>query len=93
VIRVPTAVVTQNMQVGTYKTFPEAVRGIASSPAGLSTFFIGYWTTVAREIPFSFIQFPMYEGLKKFWRKRQGSDTTPLQGAAPVRSLVVWRQR
>jgi hypothetical protein len=29
------------------------------------------WTTVAREIPFSFIQFPMYEGLKKFWRAQQ----------------------
>ena len=23
----------------------------------------------------------MYEGLKSFWRKAQGEDTTPLQGA------------
>lgn len=45
------------------------------------TFYTGYWTTVAREIPFSFIQFPIYEGLKKGWRNLQGSDTTPMQGA------------
>lgn len=80
-VRVPTAVVTQNMQVGTYKSYPEAMQGILAT-GGLSAFFRGYWTTVAREIPFSFIQFPMYEGLKSFWRKSQGSDTTPLQGAA-----------
>ena len=49
--------------------------------AGLMTFYTGYWTTVAREIPFSFIQFPIYEGLKKGWRSFQGSDTTPMQGA------------
>ena len=49
-VRVPTAVVTQRMQVGQYKTFPEAVTKIFAE-SGVSTFFIGYWTTVAREIP------------------------------------------
>lgn len=80
-IRVPTGVVTQRMQVGQYSSFVEAVRGIAAQPGGLSTFYLGFWTTVAREIPFSFIQFPMYEGLKKTWACRQGSETTPMQGA------------
>ena len=69
------------MQVGLYETFPEAVSKIFAED-GIATFFTGYWTTVAREIPFSFIQFPMYEGLKKFWRMAQGSDTTAAQGAA-----------
>ena len=59
----------------------EAVRGIAASN-GIAAFYTGYWTTVAREIPFSFIQFPMYEGLKKFWARTQGHDTSPTQGAA-----------
>ncbi|EOD15904.1 mitochondrial carrier, partial [Emiliania huxleyi CCMP1516] len=63
-VRVPTGVVTQRMQAR-YSNFLEAVRGIAAQPGGLSTFYLGFWTTVAREIPFSFIQFPMYEGLKK----------------------------
>jgi len=80
-VRVPTAVVTQNMQVGTYSSYPEAIQGILAKN-GISSFFMGYWTTVAREIPFSFIQFPMYEGLKSAWRKAQGEDTSAVQGAA-----------
>ena len=79
-VRVPTAVVTQRMQVGQYKTFPEAVTKIFAE-SGVSTFFIGYWTTVAREIPFSFIQFPIYEGLKKVIAWKQGAETTVSQGA------------
>lgn len=79
-VRVPTAVVTQRMQVGQYKTFPEAV-GKIFAESGVSTFFIGYWTTVAREIPFSFIQFPIYEGLKKVIAYAQSAETTPTQGA------------
>ena len=80
VVRVPTAVVTQRMQVGQYKTFPEAVTKIFAE-SGVSTFFIGYWTTVAREIPFSFIQFPIYEGLKKMIAYAQAKETSPTQGA------------
>ena len=77
-VRVPTAVVTQRMQVGQYATFSEAVTKIAAEN-GLATFFTGYWTTVAREIPFSFIQFPIYEGLKKAIAWSQKAETTPTQ--------------
>lgn len=80
-VRVPTAVVTQRMQMGQYASFSEAVVKIGAEN-GISTFYTGYWTTVAREIPFSFIQFPMYEGLKKLWSTAQGSETRPWQGAA-----------
>lgn len=80
-VRVPTAVITQNMQVGQYATFSEAVKGIAASPDGPMAFYRGFFTTVAREIPFSFIQFPLYEGFKKAWGKMQGEETTPAQGA------------
>ena len=34
---------------------------------GLGGFYAGYMTTVLREIPFSFIQFPIWEGLKAKW--------------------------
>merc|ERR1712087_200487 len=70
-VRVPTAVVTQNMQVGQYSTFPEAVKAIAASEAGMAAFYRGFWTTVAREIPFSFIQMPLYERFKQIWRYAQ----------------------
>mmetsp|Transcript_60255 Transcript_60255/g.143608 ORF Transcript_60255/g.143608 Transcript_60255/m.143608 type:complete len:289 (+) Transcript_60255:69-935(+) len=79
-VRVPTAVVTQNMQVGAYGSFTEAVT-TTFNKGGLGGFYVGYGTTVMREIPFAFIQFPIYEGLKKAWAKLQGEDTTPNQGA------------
>jgi len=78
-VRVPTEVVKQNMQVGKYASFGQAVRGVAGSGAGLTAFFTGYWTTVAREIPFAFIQFPLYEALKKRWAAMQGRETTSWQ--------------
>lgn len=79
-VRVPTAVVTQNMQVGAYGSFTEAV-STTYAKGGLGGFYVGYTTTVMREIPFSFIQFPIYEGLKKAWSSMQGRPTDPNQGA------------
>jgi solute carrier family 25 S-adenosylmethionine transporter 26 len=80
-IRVPTAVVTQNMQVGNYNTLTEAVRGTIKN-GGMMGFYRGYGTTVAREIPFAFIQFPIYEGFKSTWASWQGQETNAVQGAA-----------
>jgi solute carrier family 25 S-adenosylmethionine transporter 26 len=79
-VRVPTAVVTQNMQVGHYNSFTQAVQTTLSK-GGVGGFYVGYGTTVMREIPFAFIQFPLYEGLKKAVASFQGSDSTPNQGA------------
>lgn len=79
-IRVPTDNIKQNMQVGKYETLTVALRSI--SAGGVGGFYTGYLTTVAREIPFSFIQFPLYEGFKKGWSAYQGYETTALQGAA-----------
>jgi len=80
-VRVPTAVVTQNMQVGRFSSLTEAVTSILKTD-GISGFYRGYGTTVAREIPFAFIQFPIYEAFKKGWASMQGQETTPVQGAA-----------
>lgn len=79
-VRVPTQVVVQNMQVGAYSSFNQAVTTIYGR-AGLGGFYVGYFTTVMREIPFSFIQFPVWEGLKKAWSALQGEHTSPNQGA------------
>mmetsp|Transcript_66675 Transcript_66675/g.150547 ORF Transcript_66675/g.150547 Transcript_66675/m.150547 type:complete len:227 (-) Transcript_66675:289-969(-) len=80
-VRVPTAVVTQRMQVGQYNSFVQAVTSTYGG-GGLRSFYVGYGTTVAREIPFAFIQFPIYERLKMAWTNFQGSETNPIQGAA-----------
>lgn len=79
-VRVPTAVVTQTQQVGRYNGVMEAATATYGR-GGFSAFYVGYTTTVMREIPFSFIQFPIWEGLKKAWSNFQGSETTATQGA------------
>uniref|UniRef100_A0A7S1KYI3 Mitochondrial carrier protein n=1 Tax=Alexandrium catenella TaxID=2925 RepID=A0A7S1KYI3_ALECA len=79
-IRVPTAVVTQRMQVGQFGSFSEAV-GQTFKGGGIRAFYVGYGTTVMREIPFAFIQFPIYERLKCWWSTFQGHETNPVQGA------------
>lgn len=79
-VRVPTEVVKQNMQVGQYGSFRGAVQGIMKD-YGYRGFYRGYLTTVGREIPFSLIQFPLWEGIKDKWSERQGRRVSPLQGA------------
>ena len=39
--------------------------------------FRGYGTTVLREVPFSLIQFPLWEILKKTWQERSGAGAPP----------------
>jgi solute carrier family 25 S-adenosylmethionine transporter 26 len=79
-VRVPTAVVTQNMQVGRYSSLTEALQTTYAN-GGARAFYVGYGTTVMREIPFSFIQFPVYEGLKKAWGMFKGRETNVAEGA------------
>jgi solute carrier family 25 S-adenosylmethionine transporter 26 len=80
-VRVPTAVVTQNQQVGRYANTMEAVSSTIKA-GGLGAFYVGYGTTVMREIPFSFIQFPIYEQFKKSLSGFLGRETGPIEGAA-----------
>ena len=63
VCRVPTEIVKQRMQAQIYPTMGLAVSGIIKTH-GVSGFFTGYRITVFREIPFSCIQFPLFEHLK-----------------------------
>jgi solute carrier family 25 S-adenosylmethionine transporter 26 len=81
VVRVPTANVTQNMQVGKYKSLSQAIRETYSR-FGIGGFYLGYGTTVMRDVPFGFIQFPIYEAFKTEWSHQQGQEISPLQGAA-----------
>jgi len=61
--RVPTEVLKQRMQVGQSATMAEALKdAMRESPLGL---YRGFFAMVAREIPFSGIQFPVYEGVRK----------------------------
>ena len=80
-IRVPTENIKQKMQAGLYNNTTDCLRAIARSGSWGSGFYKGYTATVSREIPFSFIQFPIYETLKKQWSEWQDSEVTPIQSA------------
>jgi solute carrier family 25 S-adenosylmethionine transporter 26 len=80
-VRVPTEVVKQRMQTGMEKSALEAVPKIIRAE-GIGGIYSGFGVTVMREIPFSMIQFPIYEKLKDVWSDMQGSRVAPWQSAA-----------
>jgi solute carrier family 25 S-adenosylmethionine transporter 26 len=66
-VRVPTEVLKQRMQAATGTSKPlarEVVRNIIAAN-GVFGLYKGFGVTIMREIPFSFIQFPLYEYIKK----------------------------
>lgn len=67
-VRVPVEVVKQRTQANhdtsSWRTFRSVL-----NVEGIRGFYRGYFTTVAREIPFSFIQFPLWEFLKNMFAK------------------------
>jgi solute carrier family 25 S-adenosylmethionine transporter 26 len=71
-IRNPFELIKQNMQIGKYSHILEAVRDIYSQH-GVRGLYRGYFVTVAREIPFGLIQYPLYEYLKR--KKGDASNT------------------
>ncbi|TDH70659.1 hypothetical protein CCR75_001218 [Bremia lactucae] len=79
-VRTPTETVKQRMQTGVYKSLPNAFNTIRAAE-GVAGLYRGYWSMIAREIPFSFIQFPLWEGLKHQWSKKQNGHVSSLQGA------------
>jgi len=80
IIRVPIEVVKQRQQAGVHKSSLNIIRQILSTegPIGM---YRGYITTVFREIPFAFIQFPLWEMLKKKWSDKNGLPLSPWQSA------------
>nr|CAH0108490.1 unnamed protein product [Daphnia galeata] len=79
-IRVPVEVVKQRRQAGFHSSSKHIFRSILQLE-GIAGLYRGYVTTVLREIPFSFIQFPLWEGMKSFWADTQGRPVSPWQSS------------
>ncbi|KAM9326760.1 mitochondrial S-adenosylmethionine carrier protein [Gastrophryne carolinensis] len=79
-IRVPSEVVKQRAQVSpsstTYQMFASTLR-----LEGIRGLYRGYKSTVLREIPFSLVQFPLWEFLKDLWSWKQGRTLDSWQSA------------
>ncbi|KAG0344577.1 hypothetical protein BG004_004352 [Podila humilis] len=80
-IRVPTEVIKQRMQTKQFTTTSAALKSVIQNE-GILGFYRGYFSTVAREIPFSCIQFPLYEYFKKSYaHATQRSAVDPWEAA------------
>ena len=76
-IRVPVEVVKQRTQANRTSSLHNFK--VAINEQGLRGLYRGYLTTVMREIPFSFIQFPLWEYLKKKTSQRTNTKVKPWQ--------------
>lgn len=81
-VRVPTELCKQRGQVRENARLTVICKEIMEA-RGLKGFYQGYGSTVAREIPFSIIQFPIWEALKRaVAEKKESGRCSPLEGAA-----------
>ena len=80
-VRVPTEVIKQRAQASQYGTSMAALRAVLRMRREIGLLGVfremyrGWNVTVLREIPFTVIQFPLWEGMKEWRRKTEGRDT------------------
>uniref|UniRef100_A0AC34RJ77 S-adenosylmethionine mitochondrial carrier protein n=1 Tax=Panagrolaimus sp. JU765 TaxID=591449 RepID=A0AC34RJ77_9BILA len=81
-VRVPTEIIKQRAQASTSQSLSSIIRRIYVTD-GFSGFYRGYMTTISREIPFSFIEFPLWEFLKRRYARFMNRDKCkPFESAA-----------
>ncbi|GFR16278.1 s-adenosylmethionine mitochondrial carrier protein [Trichonephila clavata] len=80
IVRVPTEVIKQRAQANSNLSSWSVLR-TTIKVEGLRGLYRGYFSTVFREIPFSFIQFPIWEQFKYIWQTKQGSSVKPWQSS------------
>ncbi|KAI6244087.1 hypothetical protein M3Y99_00078800 [Aphelenchoides fujianensis] len=92
-VRVPTEVVKQNAQVSAERSAFRIAADLWAKD-GIRAFYRGFSTTLAREIPFAFIEYPLWELLKRKDRQSEPSlvafssfvDLQDGQPASPIQS-------
>eukprot|EP01029_Cantina_marsupialis_P014031 TRINITY_DN31075_c1_g1_i1.p1 TRINITY_DN31075_c1_g1~~TRINITY_DN31075_c1_g1_i1.p1 ORF type:complete len:300 (-),score=63.71 TRINITY_DN31075_c1_g1_i1:493-1344(-) len=77
-VRVPTENVKQKLQARICPSTSSTLAYIIKTD-GITGFYRGYLTTVLREIPFAFIQYPLWEGLKSFYSTQVNRPLQPLE--------------
>lgn len=87
-VRVPTEVVKQRQQTAAYGATTSSARALklAIQQGGFRSLYRGFGITVSREVPFSLLQFPLYERLKHHAAKRR-SFASPDQLPAHVSAV------
>ena len=87
-VRVPTEVIKQRAQAKQYSSSLGALRAVLGQRRTHGFVHVwrelyrGWSITVIREVPFTVIQFPLWEGMKKWaLRRRQSSEPADVTGA------------
>uniref|UniRef100_A0A674P7B0 Mitochondrial S-adenosylmethionine carrier protein n=1 Tax=Takifugu rubripes TaxID=31033 RepID=A0A674P7B0_TAKRU len=80
-IRVPTEVVKQRTQASPSSTSYQIILHECLLSQGVRGLYRGYASTALREIPFSLVQFPLWEYLKTLWSWKQGHTLDSWQAA------------
>jgi solute carrier family 25 S-adenosylmethionine transporter 26 len=79
-VRVPTEVIKQRAQAGQHPSSLTALKSILSQrrsigvPGVWMELYRGWSVTVMREVPFTVIQFPLWESMKEYRRRTSGKD-------------------
>ncbi|KAI7876460.1 mitochondrial carrier [Lichtheimia hyalospora FSU 10163] len=79
-VRVPTEVIKQRMQTKQFTATSDAVKHVIRTE-GILGFYRGFLSTVAREIPFTCIQFPLYEYFKRQYAIHKNRRIEPYEAA------------
>ncbi|GMG29319.1 unnamed protein product [Ambrosiozyma monospora] len=84
-VRVPVEVIKQRTQSLQFKSSFQAFKFIITNQSGegiINGLYRGWSTTIMREIPFTIIQFPLYEQMKLKWADFDGVErVSPIKGA------------
>ncbi|KAF4628017.1 hypothetical protein G7Y89_g10130 [Cudoniella acicularis] len=79
-VRVPTEVVKQRAQAGQHPSSLSALSAILSQHRSIRVsgvwreLYRGWSVTIMREVPFTVIQFPLWESMKEYRRRKTGKD-------------------
>ncbi|OAV96017.1 hypothetical protein PTTG_02308 [Puccinia triticina 1-1 BBBD Race 1] len=92
-VRVPTEVVKQRQQTATYGSSTSSAKALqlAIQQGGFKSLYQGFGITILREVPFSLLQFPLYEKLKSQAAERRSllsSDQLPPHVSAICGSIA-----
>lgn len=80
-VRVPTEVVKQRAQAVQYPSSLSALRGILGQRRVIGVtgvwmeLYRGWSVTIMREVPFTVIQFPLWESMKEYRRRKSGRES------------------
>ncbi|XP_050431324.1 S-adenosylmethionine mitochondrial carrier protein [Adelges cooleyi] len=81
VTKVPIEIVKQRRQASPTQESIVKIIKKAYTSEGICGFYRGFWTTVIRDVPFSMLQLPLWEYLKKELKVFTGRPLTPLEVA------------